>query len=107
MAATQSKQSKMIHSISVNDVGTRNNRPRLVTAAWLCLFVIVTITAITLRLSNPDAAFRSPDEEVYIHYATRLATLQQGYTPVDLSRAHPTWLHLPCRWPDETIWGFR
>ena len=63
----------MIDSISVNDVGTRNNRPRLVTAFWLCLFVVVTITAITLRLSNREVASRSPDEEVYIHYATRVA----------------------------------
>src|SRR6476660_6914127 len=63
----------MIDSISVNDVGTRNNRPRLVTAFWLCLFVVVTIAAITLRLSNREVASRSPDEEVYIYYATRVA----------------------------------
>jgi hypothetical protein len=63
----------MIDSISVNDVGTRNNRPRLVTAVWLCLFVVVTITAITLRLSNREVASRTPDEKVYIHYATHVA----------------------------------
>src|SRR5258708_36207481 len=63
----------MIDSISVNDVGTQNNRPRLVTTVWLGLFVVVTITAIILRLSNPEVASRSPDEEVYMHYATRVA----------------------------------
>lgn len=63
----------MIDSISVNDIGTRNNRPRLVTTVWLCLFVVVTITAITLRLSNRGVASRSPDEEVYMYYATRVA----------------------------------
>ena len=63
----------MIDSISINDVRTRNNRPRLATAVWVCLFVVVTVTAITLRLSNREVASRSPDEEVYIHYATRVA----------------------------------
>ena len=63
----------MIDSISVNDVGTRNNRPRLVTAVWLGLFVVVTMTAITLRLSNREVASRSPDEEVYMYHATRVA----------------------------------
>ena len=63
----------MIDSISVNDIGTRNDRPRLVKAVWLCLFVVVTVTAITLRLSNREVASRSPDEEVYIHYATQVA----------------------------------
>ena len=63
----------MIDSISVNGVGTQNNRLRLVTAVWLCLFVVVSTTAIALRLSNREVASRSPDEEVYIHYATRVA----------------------------------
>lgn len=64
----------MIDSISVNAVGTRNNRPRLVTAVWLCLFVVVTVTAITLRVSNREVASRSPDEQVYMqHYATHVA----------------------------------
>src|SRR6266850_7055283 len=63
----------MIDSISVNDAGTRNNRSRLVTAVWPCLFVVVTITAITLRLSNREVASRGPDEEVYIYYAKRVA----------------------------------
>jgi hypothetical protein len=63
----------MIDSITVSDFGRRNNRPTLVTAFWLCLFIVVTITAITLRLSNRVVASRSPDEEVYIHYATRVA----------------------------------
>ena len=63
----------MIDSISVNDAGTRNDRPRLVTAVWLALFVVVSLTAITLRLSNREVASRSPDEEIYIHYATQIA----------------------------------
>lgn len=63
----------MIDSVSVDDIGTRNNRPRLVTIVWLCLFFVVTITAITLRLCNREVAARSPDEEVYMHYATRVA----------------------------------
>ena len=65
--------SKMNDSISVNDVGTRNNRPRLVTAVWLCLFVVVTIMAITLRLSNREVVERTPDEKFYIQYATYVA----------------------------------
>jgi len=63
----------MIDSISVNDLGTRNNRPRLVTAFWLCLFVVVTIAAIILRLSNRTVVELSPDEKIYINYATRVA----------------------------------
>ena len=63
----------MIDSISVNDAGTRNDRPRLVTAVWLALFVVVSLTAITLRLSNREVASRSPDEEVYIQYVTHVA----------------------------------
>jgi hypothetical protein len=63
----------MIDSITVSDVGTGNNRPTLVTAVWVCLFVVVIMTAIALRLSNRGVVERTPDENVYIHYATYVA----------------------------------
>ena len=63
----------MIDSISVNDAGTRNDRARVLTVVWLGLLIVVTITAITLRLSNREVEFRSPDEEIYIHYVTHVA----------------------------------
>lgn len=63
----------MIDSITVSDFYRRNNRPTLVTAVWVCLFVVVSITAIGLRLSNRTVVERSPDEKIYINYATRIA----------------------------------
>ena len=88
----------MIDSISVNDASTRNNRSRLVTAVWPCLFVVVTVTAITLRLSNREVASRSPDEEVYMHYATRVADsgIEGGRALVQLyNRDIRLWIYPP------------
>ncbi len=63
----------MIDSISAPAAGPRIGRPTLVTAAWLCLLVLVSIAAIALRLANREVAWRTPDERVYMDYATRVA----------------------------------
>lgn len=56
-----------------NAIITRKSNQSPVTTLWLCLFVIICITAIALRLSNREVVDRTPDEEVYIHYATYIA----------------------------------
>jgi hypothetical protein len=40
---------------------------------WLCLFIVVSITAIALRLGNREVAQRTPDEKFYMDYATQVA----------------------------------
>jgi hypothetical protein len=63
----------VIDSISATAVGARDNHPTLVTAVWLCLFIVVSITAIALRLGNREVAQRTPDEKFYMDYATQVA----------------------------------
>ncbi|PZR72977.1 MAG: hypothetical protein DLM73_11765 [Chthoniobacterales bacterium] len=63
----------MIDSISVSAAGPRISRPTLVTVVWLCLFALVSIGAIALRLGNREVAWRTPDERVYMDYAKQVA----------------------------------
>jgi hypothetical protein len=59
--------------VLANAISARKSNPSLITTLWLCLFVIISITAIALRLSNREMVERTPDEKVYMHYATYIA----------------------------------
>jgi hypothetical protein len=88
----------MINSITVSDIGTRNNRPTLVTTVWVCLFAVITITAIAVRLSNRGVVERTPDEKIYIHYATYVAGsgIEGGRALVEIyNRDIRLWIYPP------------
>lgn len=78
--------------------GARATKRALTTVVWLCLLAIVASGAIYFRLANRDVAWRSPDERVYMAYATEVA--QSGIGAFrglveDYNRTREQWIYPP------------
>jgi Dolichyl-phosphate-mannose-protein mannosyltransferase len=74
------------------------NSPTLTTAVWYCLFVVVVISAMAFRLSNLKVAWRTPDETVYMDFATQVAHsgIQGGRTIVgNYNKDKQQWIYPP------------
>ena len=65
---------------------------------WLCLFIIVLVAAIYLRLPSRNVAWRGPDERVYMAYSTEIAESGVRAIPAlvdDYNRDRKQWIYPP------------
>jgi tetratricopeptide (TPR) repeat protein len=68
------------------------------TMVWVCLLVVVVGLAIFSRLANRTVAERTPDEQTYISYATRVAQSGASAVPLlvnDFNGTKDRWLYPP------------
>ena len=78
--------------------GARDTKRASTTVVWLCLFAIVASGAIYFRLASRDVASRSPDERVYMAYATEVAHSGLGAFRAlvnDYNRTKEQWIYPP------------